>query len=134
MYSYYKHIPLLGRTPNHQHTTTTISPSLYEVDPRQTLLYANMNDVITQDLGNGFTRYIWANIDIIKPQEYVDYRLITTSNEEVISAGFSTFPTTNIFPIQIAPVFEQTNIMVVMLHNQSQSMVVADLWVITKKK
>ncbi|XKK33079.1 hypothetical protein HFP66_22255 [Bacillus sp. A17A.1] len=133
MYSYYKYIPLLCRTPNHQHTTTTF-PLLYEITPRQTLLYTNMNDVIMQDLGNGFTRYTWANIDFIKPKEYVEYRLITPSNEEVISAGFSSFPLTNIVPIQIAPVFEQTNIMVVILHNRSESLAVADLWVITKKK
>ncbi|MED3269504.1 hypothetical protein P4358_27640 [Bacillus thuringiensis] len=135
MYNYYGYIPFL-RIPHYQQkkAPSTISPSLYGVDPRQTLLYTNMDDTITQNLGNGFTRYVWANIDIIKPQEYVDYRLVTPSNEEVISAGFSTFPVTNIFPIQIAPVFEQTNIMVVMLHNQSQSMVLVDLWVITKKK
>ncbi|MGD6988023.1 hypothetical protein ACQCWI_16025 [Bacillus thuringiensis] len=134
VYNYYGYIPFLRIAPYRRQKALIISPSLYEINPRRTLLYTNMNDVITQNLGNGFTRYTWANIDFIKPQEYVEYQLITPFNEEVISAGFSSFPLTNIYPIQIAPIFEQTNIMVVILHNRSESMAVTDLWVITKKK
>lgn len=101
-------------------------------NPRQVALRTSMAQTITQKLNDGFTRYIWSNIELIKPNEYVDFRLITPSHENVISAGFSTNPVSDIFPIQISPLTEQSNVMAVMLHNQSRDSLLVDLWVVTK--
>lgn len=100
--------------------------------PRQIALRTDMAQTITQKLNDGFTRYIWPNIELIKPREYVDFRLITPIHENVISAGYSTNPVENIYPIQITPLIEQRNVMAVMLHNQSSNSLLVDLWVVTK--
>ncbi|MFJ8116655.1 hypothetical protein [Bacillus mycoides] len=132
-YYYYGYTPSLYTTNWYpEKTSPTIYNHPYRIEPRQIALSTDMSQVITQEFNDGFTRHIWPNIEIVKPREYVDFRLITPSNKNVISAGFGTNPVTNIFPIQITPLIDQKNVMVVMLHNQSPDQTLVDLWVVTK--
>lgn len=108
----------------------------YGVEPKQYAKRTNEASKI-EDLNNGFMRYYWTNAELIQPGEYVDFRLITPTNENVISAGFSTNPVTIIYPIQIAPISERNNeirnVMAVMLANRGSATLQVDLWVVTKK-
>ncbi|MEB2282583.1 hypothetical protein LAV73_21895 [Lysinibacillus xylanilyticus] len=129
MDNYYDYNPLYTRNWYHGYNQS------YREEPRQIALRTDMAQTITQKFNDGFTRYNWPNIELIKPREYVDFRLITPIHENVISAGNSTNPVENIYPIQITPLIEQIeqrNVMAMMLHNQSPDSLLVDLWVVTK--
>ncbi|MEQ6353927.1 hypothetical protein ABNX05_04805 [Lysinibacillus sp. M3] len=131
MNCYYAYNPLY--TPNQCYGYN----QLYEVEPKQIAKRINDADAKIEDLKDGFMRYYWTNTERIVPGEHVDFRLITPSNENVISAGYSSNPVTNLFPFQIASISEHNNeirnVMAVMLANQSRDYLVVDLWVVTKK-
>ncbi|EMN7731580.1 hypothetical protein WB980_006602 [Bacillus cereus] len=133
MNNYYAYNPLYTHNWYQEKTPPILYDQSYRIEPnRQIALRTTMTQTITQKFNDGFTRYIWPNVTNIQPREYVDFRLITPDHENVISAGFSTNPVTNIFPIQISPLIDQHNVMAVMLHNQSPDSPLVDLWVVTK--
>ncbi|PFF63970.1 hypothetical protein [Bacillus cereus] len=94
-------------------------------------LYLRSDDVKTEPLGDKFTRYTWENVAQILGG-YTDFRIEVPKNQHLISAGYSTNPVGNIYPVQITPHPVYRNVMVLILNNVAGVSTSIDVWVVVK--
>ncbi|PFJ93207.1 hypothetical protein COJ11_14715 [Bacillus cereus] len=94
------------------------------------LLSDNANT--TEKLGDKFIRYSWKDVAQILGG-YADIRIEVPRDQHLISAGFSTNPLGNIYPVQITPHPTYRYLMVLILNNVAGVPTWIDVWVVVKE-